>query len=90
MATPLTPSVNLAGREWNLFKGPNGPMTVYSFVGADSIPNFSGDLKTFVDYLVAEQGFDENQFLTSTGAGTEAFTGKDAVFTVSEFSIEMA
>jgi len=82
-------STTLAGHSFNLFKGPNGSMTVYSFVATSTINDFSGDLKTFVDYLLKEQGFDDKQYLITTGAGTEAFTGKDAVFTVSEFSVTM-
>lgn len=62
-------------------------MTVYSFVPLSEITNFSGDVKDFLDYLVSDQGLDESQYLISAGAGTEAFTGTDAVFTVSEFSI---
>lgn len=79
--------MTLAGHDFNLFKGPNGQMTVFSFLPTSQITSFSGDLMTFVEYLVAEQGLDNSQYLISTGAGTEAFTGVDAVFDVSEFSV---
>lgn len=65
-------------------------MTVYSFVPASQIASFSGDLMDFFGYLVSEQSLDESQYLISAGAGTEAFTGTDAVFTVSDFSVVIA
>lgn len=65
-------------------------MTVYSFVPASQITDFGSDLKEFLDYLVDEQSLDEGQYLISAGAGTEAFTGTNAVFTVSEFSVVIA
>lgn len=86
--TPIA-TIRLAGHDFNLFKGPNGQMTVFSFLPAGQITNFNADLKDFFDYLVAEQNLDESQYLISAGAGTEAFTGTNAVFTVSDFSVEI-
>lgn len=65
-------------------------MTVFSFLPTSQITSFSGDLKVFFDYLVSNQGLSKSQYLISAGAGTEAFTGKDAVFTVSDFSVVIA
>ncbi|CZT22308.1 related to Probable xyloglucan-specific endo-beta-1,4-glucanase A [Ramularia collo-cygni] len=83
-------TVTLVGHEFSLFKGPNGQMTVFSFVPKSEIANFSGDLKAFVDYLVTKQGLDQSQYLISTGAGTEPFTGTNAVFNVSGYSVNIA
>lgn len=87
-ATPVA-SANIAGVDWNLYKGPNGQMTVYSFLASSSVNNFSGDMKEFFDFLVSDQGYDDSQYLISAGAGTEPFTGSNAVFTTSAYSISV-
>lgn len=79
-----TPS--LAGSTWKLYSGPNGDTTVYSFVAETEVTDFSGDLMDFLNYLVNDEGLSDSQFLTSIGAGTEPFTGSDAVLTVSSYS----
>ncbi|KXJ96355.1 xyloglucan-specific endo-beta-1,4-glucanase precursor [Microdochium bolleyi] len=73
-----TPTIN--GVKWNLFKGPNGAMTVFSFVAPSQQTNFSGDLNAFVKYLTSSQGLPASQYLNSLGAGTEPFVGSNAVF----------
>lgn len=67
-------TVTLAGTTWKLYKGPNGSTTVFSFVAESQQTNFSGDLKTFLQYLISNQGLPSSQYLTSIGAGTEPFT----------------
>ncbi|KAI7115445.1 hypothetical protein KC352_g34343, partial [Hortaea werneckii] len=84
IATP-----NVAGYDWSLYKGSNGAQTVYSFLPSDSINSFSGDVYEFFTYLINDQGFDESQYLVSAGAGTEAFVGQNAEFTVSAYSLEI-
>ncbi|RMY74139.1 hypothetical protein D0863_03405 [Hortaea werneckii] len=84
IATP-----NIAGYDWSLYKGSNGAQTVYSFLPSDSINSFSGDVYEFFTYLINNQGFDESQYLVSAGAGTEAFVGQNAEFTVSAYSLEI-
>ncbi|KAI7618538.1 hypothetical protein KC319_g19114 [Hortaea werneckii] len=84
IATP-----NVAGYDWSLYKGSNGAQTVYSFLPSDSIDSFSGDVYEFFTYLINNQGFDESQYLVSAGAGTEAFVGQNAEFTVSAYSLEI-
>ncbi|TDZ27898.1 Endoglucanase cel12C [Colletotrichum sidae] len=79
-----TPTV--AGRTWNLYKGINGQMTVFSFVAPSNVQNFSGDLKAFATYLINSQGLPSSQILQSIGAGTEPFVGSNAVFTTSAYS----
>ncbi|GAB1738565.1 hypothetical protein NU219Hw_g3369t1 [Hortaea werneckii] len=84
IATP-----NVAGYDWSLYKGSNGAQTVYSFLPSDSINSFSGDVYEFFTYLINSQEFDESQYLVSAGAGTEAFVGQNAEFTVSAYSLEI-
>lgn len=85
-AVPVA-TADIAGQSWKLYKGPNGQMTVFSFVATSTVNDFSGDMKDFFDYLAENQDYDESQYLLSAGAGTEPFTGSDAVFTTSEYSI---
>ncbi|KAI7236392.1 hypothetical protein KC330_g3721 [Hortaea werneckii] len=85
--TIATPTV--AGYDWSLYKGSNGAQTVYSFLPSDSINSFSGDVYEFFSYLINNQEFDESQYLVSAGAGTEAFVGQNAEFTVSAYSLEI-
>ena len=78
-STPVaTPTIG--GQKFNLFKGPNGSTTVFSFVRAGSdVTNYSGDLMAFFTYLEQNQGVSSSQYLVSVGAGTEPFTGSNAV-----------
>jgi len=69
VATPT-----IAGHKWNLYEGPNGATTVYSFVAASEVTGFKGDLKAFLQYLVQNEGLSAEQYLTSVGAGTEPFS----------------
>ena len=64
-------------------------MTVYSFIASSTVNDFSGDMMDFFDYLVSSQGYDDSQYLISAGAGTEPFTGSNAVFTTSAYSISV-
>jgi len=75
-----TPTV--AGVSWQLFYGLNGSMKVYSFVASSKDEtDFSGDLLDFYKYLEQSQGLSSSQYLLSVGAGTEPFTGSNAVLT---------
>lgn len=67
-----TPTID--GHTFKLYSGPNGDTTVYSFVAESEITSFSGDIMTFLDYLVSNEGLSSSQYLTSIGAGTEPFT----------------
>ncbi|ORY55263.1 cell 12a endoglucanase [Pseudomassariella vexata] len=84
-STIATPTI--AGTTWNLYSGPNGDMTVFSFVAPSQVTSFDGDIMDFVNYLIQSQGMSSSQILQSIGAGTEPFTGSDAVFTTSAFSL---
>jgi len=78
------------GVTWNLFSGPNGAMTVYSFVVSNKeTTSFSGDLLAFFTYLEANNGFSSSQFLQSIQFGTEPFSGSNAVLSVSAYSVSL-
>ncbi|KUJ21836.1 concanavalin A-like lectin/glucanase [Mollisia scopiformis] len=79
-------TVTINSVSWNLFKGPNGSTTVYSFVAASEATSYSGDIKNFFTYLTTYQSFPSSQYLLSIGAGTEPFTGSSAVLTTSAYS----
>ncbi|KAK5116408.1 hypothetical protein LTR62_007955 [Meristemomyces frigidus] len=81
-------TATIGGHSFNLYKGPNGSTTVYSFLPASGqIANFSGDVKLFLAYLVQHEGLPNSQYLTSVGAGTEPTTGRGAKFTVEAYSV---
>ena len=69
-------TVTIAGVSWSLYKGPNGSTTVFSFVASSQVANFSGDVKAFFTYLIANQGLSSSQYLTSVGAGTGEFNNQ--------------
>ncbi|KAL2837577.1 concanavalin A-like lectin/glucanase domain-containing protein [Aspergillus pseudoustus] len=77
----------IGGSSWSLYTGTNAATTVYSFVASSPIEAYSGDLVEFLSYLVSDQGFSAQQYVQSIGAGTEPFTGSDAVFTTSGYTL---
>ncbi|KAB8233727.1 hypothetical protein ETB97_009773 [Aspergillus alliaceus] len=83
-----TPTV--AGKKWSLYKGPNGQMTVFSFVASSTTEDFSADLNDFLKYLQQEQGLPSTQYLTHVQAGTEPFSGSNVKFTTSSYSVSVA
>lgn len=86
--TPIaSPTIGI--HKWNLYKGPNGDTTVFSFVANGEYNGFNGDIKKLLHYLVEDQGLPSTQYLLSVGAGTEAFTGSDAEFSVSTYKIDI-
>lgn len=66
-------TIILAGTTWNLYIGPNGSTTVYSFVAESQQGSFSGNIIEFFYYLEWKQNFNANQYLLSIQAGTEPF-----------------
>ncbi|KAJ5791728.1 CAZyme family GH12 [Penicillium psychrosexuale] len=79
-------TVTINGVEWDVWVGPNGQMTVYSFVAKSTVTSFSGDLLKFFTYLVNDQGLSDSKYLIDVQAGTEPFTGT-AKLTVSSYSV---
>lgn len=85
IATPT-----IGGYTFSLYSGPNGDTTVFSFVSSSTITSFSGDMMDFFDYLTNNQGVSTSNYITSVQAGTEPFSGQNAVFTTSAYSISVA
>ena len=82
-------STTINGVNWKLYSGPNGQMTVYSFVAESTVTDFSGDLLEFFTYLQKNQGLSSDQYLTHVQAGTEPFTGSSDL-KVSSYSAVVA
>jgi xyloglucan-specific endo-beta-1,4-glucanase len=57
IATPT-----IAGTTWNLYLGPNGKTTIYSFVASSKVTSFSVDLLEFYTYLLSNEGFSTSQY----------------------------
>lgn len=85
--TPVA-SPTIDGVTWNLYEGPN-TWTVFSFVATSEVTDFSGDVMNFFNYLIDNFGVPSDYYLQVIQAGTEAFTGSDAWFTVSPFTLDM-
>ena len=83
-----TPTID--GVSWKLYKGPNGSMTVFSFVASSQVTSFSGNLMDFFKYLESNQGLSSSQYLQSIGAGTEPFTGSNANFKTTAYSVTVS
>ncbi|KAK4861227.1 hypothetical protein LT330_004143 [Penicillium expansum] len=81
-------TVWISGHEWDLWVGPNGKMTVYSFVARSTITNFGGNMLDFFNHLVYNHGVDNNKYLKTIQAGPEPFTGT-AKMTVDNYWIEL-
>ena len=83
------PSVQIGDSSFTLWTGPNTQTgaTVFSFVAAQTIQDFNGDLMDFFNYLVRNKGVDASLHLTSIQAGTEVATGSNAKFTTSQYTI---
>ncbi|KUI68609.1 putative xyloglucan-specific endo-beta-1,4-glucanase A [Cytospora mali] len=82
-------TATIGGHDFKLYSGPNGDTTVYSFVATSTITSFSGDLNLFFKYLTANEGISSSMYITSLQAGTEPFTGSDAVFKTSAYTISV-
>jgi xyloglucan-specific endo-beta-1,4-glucanase len=83
-------TVTIGGVSFKLYKGSNGTHTTFSFVATSNQQNFSSDLNDFIQYLVKNQGIPGSQILQSIGAGTEPFTGSNAVLTTSSYSVSIS
>ncbi|KAI9285266.1 endoglucanase A precursor [Umbelopsis sp. AD052] len=75
-----------AGVTWNLYSGPNGSTTVYSFVASSTVNSLSTDVLAFFTFLESKSLISSSQYLTNVQAGTEPFTGSNAVLSVSAYS----
>lgn len=87
--TPIaTPTIG--GISWNLYSGPNGATTVYSFVASREQTDFSGDINDFLTYLQQNEGLSSSQYLLSIQAGTEPFTGENAELKTTAYSVSLS
>lgn len=77
-------SVDIGGKTFHRFVGPNGPATVISYVVEDTMESWEFDLKDFIDDAVAEGVLTEAMYLQSVQAGFELVTG-GAGLTVKSF-----
>ncbi|KAF3903669.1 Endoglucanase-1 [Arthrobotrys entomopaga] len=85
-STIATPTIG--GINWKLYTGPNGSMTVFSFVASNApVTSWSGDLNLFLKYLESNQGLSNSQYLNTVQFGTEPFLGTNAKFTVTNLSV---
>lgn len=80
-------TTTINGVKFKLYSGPNGSMTVYSFVAESTTTSFSGDMLDFFTYLIDNEGLSSSLYLVDVQAGTEPFTGTDATLTVSSYSV---
>ncbi|KAK7436683.1 hypothetical protein VKT23_018939 [Stygiomarasmius scandens] len=86
---PTVSGVSLAGHTWNLYEGSNGANKVFSFLPSTpgtQVTNFSGDIKTFLNFLTSNRGVSSSQYLTTVQGGSEATSGS-ATLTVNAFNI---
>lgn len=83
-------SPTLAGSSWDLYSGKNGNVNVFSFVAKKTVNSFKGDMVEFFSYLTKNQGVAASNYITSLQAGTEPFSGENAVFTTSAYSISVS
>lgn len=83
-------TVTIAGISWDLFKGPNGSTTVFSFVAHGEQTSFNADVLDFFKYLIQSQGLPSSQYVSGVAAGTEPFSGSNAQLTTGEYVITIA
>ncbi|KAK2624719.1 hypothetical protein QTJ16_005912 [Diplocarpon rosae] len=93
-AAPITSTGNtiatptIAGTQWNLYTGPNGDTTVFSFIPSGSnVGDFSADLKLFLNYLTSNQNVATSNVVDRIQAGTEPFEGSNALFTTYKYTL---
>jgi xyloglucan-specific endo-beta-1,4-glucanase len=83
-------TITVGGVSFDLYKGPNGSMTVYSFKAKSEAQSFSADLIDFFKYLEQSQGLSTSLYLTNVQAGTEPFSGSNAKLVTSQYSVSVA
>lgn len=92
---PFTPIASpiLNGIQFDLAYGLNGNVKVYSFVARNrAATSFSGDFLNFYKCLqqnYASNGFDSKLYLQAFQTGTEVFTGSNAKFDTTAYSVSI-
>ncbi|OLL23499.1 putative xyloglucan-specific endo-beta-1,4-glucanase A [Neolecta irregularis DAH-3] len=87
-------NLDLEGINWSLYHGItdfNGFTTqVYSFVAnSGQLRDFKGDINQFITHLKNEGYFSSKYYLHTLDAGTEAFSGENAIFDTSVYSVDL-
>ncbi|RZM07720.1 MAG: hypothetical protein EOO88_51315 [Pedobacter sp.] len=72
------------------FWNEDGTPINYDFRSRPRRQDFKGDLMEFANYLTSKQGMPKSQILQSAGAGTEPFSGSNAVLTTSAYSLSQS
>lgn len=86
-AIPIVTNISLEGYTWDLYSGFNGVNQVYSFLlTSGTISSFSGDIYSFLSYLIDNEGINSSQYLTCAQGGTEVISGT-AQFTTQAYSL---
>ncbi|KAG2049789.1 glycoside hydrolase family 12 protein [Suillus hirtellus] len=86
-AIPIVTNIPLEDYTWNLYSGFNGVNQVYSFLPTSgNISSFSGDIYSFLSYLIENEGMSSSQYLTTAQGGTEVTSGT-AQFTTQAYSL---
>lgn len=91
-AGPLGSSVGTfasGGVTWTLYSGNNGANDVYSFVASSEVTNLSADILPFLKHLVDAGYISDSLYLIAVQAGTEPFTGSNAVLKTSSYSVSV-
>lgn len=96
-ATPLGSVVDTAtigGILWNLWQGKmtdaSGSWTVYSFVADEDHKDYPGNLHGFLSHLTDSKKVPSSgQYIQKFQSGVEAFTGTNASFATSPFTISV-
>lgn len=88
LGSQVASDISVGGYTWNLYEGPNTYWETISFVTAEgNLNNFSSDLKDFFDYLVANYGVSDSDYLQAVESGTEPFTGSATLYTSSFYVV---
>ncbi|KAI0783460.1 endocellulase [Abortiporus biennis] len=89
VGSQILSNIEIAGHEWNLWKGPNANWEVLSFVSAKGeIRDFDIDLNKIFEYLIENQGVNNTQYLQAIQTGTEPFVGS-ALLYIESFSVDV-
>uniref|UniRef100_A0AAV1V5I5 Uncharacterized protein n=1 Tax=Peronospora matthiolae TaxID=2874970 RepID=A0AAV1V5I5_9STRA len=86
-AKPIKENVKVGGVTFNLYKGMNGKVTVFTFLATVNTNRFKGDLRNFFTQLPDPKLLDD-QYLVKAETGTEPFQGH-AEMVVSKYSLEI-
>jgi xyloglucan-specific endo-beta-1,4-glucanase len=83
-------TVDIGGTPWDLYQGVKGQATIYTFVAVSQQKDYRGNLNDFFRFLMYNGlRLPGKQCVYYIGAGTEAFTGRNAKFTTTGYNISV-